>query len=443
MSPEPDRAPPLLPRARQPDTPRPLAGIRVVDLTVAVAGPISTQLLASLGADVIRIETPWGRPRTPATVAPSAAGAAALGDGADAPWNRIPLYNELNQGKRSLILNLLDPQGREVLLDLVECSDVLVENFAPRVMGNFDLEWDVLRERNPGLVFVSMPAFGKEGPLRDRVSYGPGIDAMSGLSWLSGYADEGPLKPGNFYCDQNAGLHTALAVVSALRARERTGRGQTVELAMIEGELQLVADALLDVQFSGREPARMGNAHHCWAPHGVYPAAGDDAWIAIVCRDDQDWASLCAELALDGFDIAADDPRFRTALRRWKHRDALDDLLRGWTSRHEPQALAERLQAGGVPASNVQGARDLLLDPQFLAREAAVTVPHAGVGPSPVPQPAFRLSRTPTPPAKAAPLFAEDNDYVFHTLLRYDRERVRGLIDAGVTSYALMERPPR
>ena len=189
----------MLPEAKlepfAPSSHRPLNGVRVLDLSTAVAGPVAASLLAALGAEVLRVETPWARPMRPASALPY------RGDGPDEPWNREARLNELGNSKRSVALNLTTPDGREVFLDLVEHSDVVLENFSPRVMGNFDLEWDVLHARNPQIVYVAMPAFGKSGPWRDRISYGPGIDAMSGLSWLTGYADGSPLKPGNFYCD--------------------------------------------------------------------------------------------------------------------------------------------------------------------------------------------------------------------------------------------------
>ena len=219
------------------------------------------------------------------------------GDGPDEPWNREARLNELANSKRSVALNLTTAAGREVFLDLVEHSDVVLENYSPRVMGNFGLEWDTLSARNPQIIYVAMPAFGNSGPWRDRISYGPGIDAMSGLSWLTGYADGSPLKPGNFYCDQNAGLHAALSTVAAILARGRVG-GQTVELAMLEGELQLIGEAMVGQQLSGREPTRIGNEHTSAAPHGVYPAKpvldDSDSWIAIACRDDAEWRRCSA-----------------------------------------------------------------------------------------------------------------------------------------------------
>lgn len=428
MLPEPRLAP-------YPDIPadqRPLAGVRVLDMTVAVAGPVATLLLGALGAEVLRIETPWARPRNPTSALPAPA------DAPDEPWNREARLNELANSKRSVALNLARPEGRAVFLDLVDVSDLVIENYSPRVMGNFNLGWEVLHARNPRLIYLRMPAFGASGPWRDRISYGPGIDAMSGLSWLTGYRGGPPLKPGNFYCDQNAGLHAASAALAALRARERDGVGQTVELAMLEGELQLVGDALLAAQLTGREPSRIGNEHTAWAPHGVYPARPSeddpDAWIAVACRNDAEWEAL---LGVWNNADTAHDRRFRTALRRWKQREALDELLGAWTLQFDALELAERLQAAGVPASAVMGARTLLRDPQIAARQAVGALAHPQVGPSPAPQAAYRLSATPAPPKSAAPLFARDTRPVLTELLGYSAEQIDALIAAGVAADTL------
>ncbi len=415
-------------------TRRPLDGVRVLDLTTAVAGPVAALLLGALGAEVLRVETPWARPSRPASALPY------RGEGPDEPWNREARLNELANSKRSVALNLTTDDGRETFLDLVERSDVVLENFSPRVMGNFALEWDVLRERNPQIIYVAMPAFGRSGPLRDRISYGPGIDAMSGLSWLTGYADGSPLKPGNFYCDQNAGVHAAVATVVALMARPRVG-GQTVELAMLEGELQLIGEAMVGQQLSGREPTRMGNEHSSAAPHGVYPAApvlGDaDSWIAIACRTDEEWSAL---LDVWGNASVASNADFATGLRRWKHRAQLDRLLSAWTCDHDPHDLAQRLQAAGAPASPVEGARTLLRDDQVRARQSVGGLAHPQVGLSPAPQAAFRLSATPSPPKNAAPLFAADTVPVLREILGYSAERIEALLASGAASDRLRAR---
>ena len=428
----------MLPEPRltpYPDTPcRPLDGVRVLDLTTAVAGPVAALLLGALGCEVLRIETPWARPAHPASALSH------RGEGPDEPWNREPRLNELANSKRSVALNLTTDAGRDVFLDLVEHSDVVLENYSPRVMGNFGLEWDVLSERNPQIIYVAMPAFGKSGPWRDRISYGPGIDAMSGLSWLTGYTDGSPLKPGNFYCDQNAGLHAALSTVAALMARGRVG-GQTVELAMLEGELQLIGEAMVGQQLSGREPTRMGNEHSSAAPHGVYPTRpvldDPDSWIAIACRNDAEWEAL---LSVWADPSVACDRRFATGLRRWKHRADLDALLREWTPLLDPFDLANRLQTAGVPASPVMGARTLLRDEQVLARQSVGGLEHPQIGLSPAPQAAFRLSDTSSPPKNAAPLFAADTVPVLRDILGYSEERIAELIESGAASDRLRPR---
>jgi len=428
VSPEPQLVP-------YPDSPRrPLTGIRVLDLTTAVAGPVAALLLGALGAEVLRIETPWARPRQPASALPH------RGEVPDEPWNREARLNELANSKRSVALNLTHEEGRAVFLDLVEHADVVLENYSPRVMGNFGLEWDVLSERNPQIIYVAMPAFGKSGPWRDRISYGPGIDAMSGLSWLTGYTDGSPLKPGNFYCDQNAGLHAAVATVAALISRCQVA-GQTVELAMLEGELQLIGEAMVGQQLSGREPTRIGNEHSSAAPHGVYPtqpALGDaDSWIAVACRNDDEWQAL---LTVWQDESVTADRRFATGLRRWRHRAILDQRLRDWTQKFNPFALSERLQEAGVPASPVMGARTLLRDEQVLARQSVGGLQHPQVGLSPAPQAAFRLSETPAPPKNAAPLFAADTVPVLREILGYSEEQIAHLLESGAASDRLRER---
>jgi crotonobetainyl-CoA:carnitine CoA-transferase CaiB-like acyl-CoA transferase len=406
----------------------------VLDLTTAVAGPVASLLLGALGAEVLRIETPWARPRHPASALPHRT------EGPDEPWNREARLNELANSKRSVALNLNHEDGRETFLDLVGHSDVVLENYSPRVMGNFGLEWDVLSARNPDIVYVAMPAFGKSGPWRDRISYGPGIDAMSGLSWLTGYTDGSPLKPGNFYCDQNAGLHAALTAVAAIIARRRIG-GQTVELAMLEGELQLIGEAMVGQQLSGREPTRIGNEHTSAAPHGVYPTqpvlSDPDSWIAIACRNDAEWEAL---LSVWQDESVSSDRRFATGLRRWRNRKDLDILLRKWTMVLDPFELAECLQEAGVPASPVMGARTLLRDEQVLARRSVGGLAHPQLGLSPAPQAAFRLSETPAPPRNAAPLFAADTVPVMQEILGYSEERIAGLLRSGAASDRLQER---
>jgi crotonobetainyl-CoA:carnitine CoA-transferase CaiB-like acyl-CoA transferase len=405
--------------------PRPLAGVRVIDFTNAVAGPTATAVLADLGADVIKVEAPNGRPLNAAGVAP-------LLQGADVPgYDRIMSFNELNHGKRGVVLDLVQAEGRALLLELVRTADVFVENFAPRVLPNLGLDYPTLRAVRPDLILVRMPAFPTDGRLRDRIAYGPGVDAMSGLSHLTGYEGGLPSKPGNFFCDQNAAVHAAFAVLAALRHRDRTGEGQRVELAMIEGEFQLLGDAYIDYAMNGRERIRCGNDQPSMAPHDTFPCADDDGWVAIAVENDQQWQALCRVIARP--DLVA-DPRFDSENDRHANRRALDEPIAGWT-RHLAKRQAEALlREAGIPAAAIVDARELMADPHVIARHGFEFVDVQGVGAAPYPRVAFTLSATPVPIAKAAPRFGEDIDAVFAGLLGLTAARVRGLEAAGLTT---------
>jgi crotonobetainyl-CoA:carnitine CoA-transferase CaiB-like acyl-CoA transferase len=392
----------------RPAGPKPLSGVRVIDFTNAVAGPIASFVLADLGAEVIKVEAPNARPRVAAGTAPLQPGAE------DISYNRIMLYNELNHGKRGISLDVARPEGRDVFLRLAAQSDVVVQNFAPRVMGNLGLDYEGLRAVNPRIILVSMPAFGLDGPYRDRIAYGPGIDAMSGLSHLTGYEDGPPMKPGNFFCDQNAGIHAAFATLAALRHRDRTREGQHVELAMIEGEFQVLADAYLDWTMNGRERMRAGNAHPSMAPHDVFRCQGDDAWVAIAVEDDAQWRALCDVIEAPAL---TKDPRFASAPSRVNNRGTLREPIERWTSARSQYEAQQALQAAGVPTAAVLDALELLADPHVRARAGFEYVEVTGVGATPYPRIAFKLNGTPVPISKGAPGFAEDNDYVFSTLL--------------------------
>lgn len=404
---------------------RPLAGIRVVDFTNAVAGPVASSLLGVLGAEVIKVEAPNGRPR-------HAAGTAPRRDGSDErPWDRMLGFNAFNHGKRSLVLDVTRPEGRDVFVGLVERSDVLVQNFAPRVMPNLGLDYETLSVRHPGLIMLSMPAFGLSGPYRDRGAYGPGVDAMSGLSHLTGYEDGPPMKPGNFFCDQNAAVLTAFAALAALRHRDATGEGQHVELAMIEGEFQIVADALMDFAMNGRERQRAGNDHPWMAPHDTYPCRGEDAWIAIAVETDEQFRALARVI---GKEELAAEPRFATSAARHANRRLLDGPISEWTRRHTHLEAQARLQAAGVPAGAVLNAAELLADPHVRERAGFEYVETPGVGPTPYPRPAFRLSGTPVPLQEPGPAFGGANRYVLEELLGLDGSTIAALYRRGIVA---------
>jgi len=412
---------------------KPLAGVRVLDLTVAVAGPVAAHLLGDLGAEVIRIEPPFARPLAHMDVSPPATGAAG-----SHPHDRIVSYNDLQRSKLGMTLDLSQDSGRDIFLKLAAISDVVIENMAPRVLAQLRIAFDDLRAANERIILVRMPAFGLDGPWRDRVSYGPGIDALSGLAWLTGYPDRGPMNASLYYCDYNAGALAAFATVVALRARDRAAQAQCVELAMLEGELQLVADALLDVQMNTRAPFRRGNVHPTMAPHGVYPCAGHDRWVAIACEDDAQWRALCHAIAQPHL---AQDPRYADVISRVHRRREIDAIVSAWTQNQDPHAAAGILQAAGVPAGAVHDMRDLLHDPQFTARDAIQWTQHPAAGAIPHTRAAFTFEREPVRIETPAPTYAQHLDDVLRDLLHLTPDRIAALEAEGIIRRAPPDQP--
>jgi benzylsuccinate CoA-transferase BbsF subunit len=343
---------------------RPLSGVRVVDLTIVVAGPVGTALLADLGAEVIKVEN---------TVQRQIIGVAPPKREPGEPPRpvRAASFSDLNRGKKGITLNLNLPEARDVLLRLVAVSDVVIDNFSPRVMRNFALEYEDLVRVKPDIIAVSMPAFGRTGPFRDRTSFGPGIDALSGLCHLTGYPDSTPLKPGNYYCDYNAGVLAATAVMAALHHRRRTGKGQFIELAMRDGETQLIGEFVLDYLLNGRVQERSANAHPAMAPHNVYPCSQPDRWVAIEVGSDAEWTALCRAM---GREELASDPRFATALARKANEAEVDRAVAAWTRTKGHIEAMRLLQTAGVAAGAVLTTGDIASDPQYRHRGAFLQV---------------------------------------------------------------------
>lgn len=405
---------------------QPLAGIRVLELGNYIAGPMCGMLLGDMGAEVIKVEEPMSRARTPMHLPKPVEGAP------DHPYNRVVNFNELNRSKRLLSLNVAKDAGRDIYLKLAAQCDVMVENFAPRVVGNLGIDYESVKKVNPGIIYVSMPAFGKTGPYKDRGSYGPGIDAMSGISHLTGYPEGAPGKPANFFCDQNAGLHAAFAILTALRHKRRTGEGQYIEMSMLEGELQAVAPAIMDVTLNGREGNRVGNRHHWYAPHGVYPCAGEDRWAAIAVTSDEQWQALCG--VIGRADLAADRQYTRQADRHARQ-EPLDAAISAWTKDLEPYEVQKRLQAAGVPAGAVLQVDELFSDPQLQHRGSFAWADHPELGPFPHTRTAWISKQGNYGVTPAGPTFGSANDRVLRELLSMSSDEIDELVSAGVTSY--------
>ena len=400
---------------------KPLEGIRVLSFVNALAGPVATFLFGDLGAEVIDIEEPSGRSRRMPPQRPP------LPDVPDRPWNRST--GETSRSKLSFTLDVATPAGREVFLELVTKCDIMIENFSPRVLGKLGVDYEQLVKVKPDIIQVSMSAFGKSGPYRDRTSYGPGIDAMSGLSHLTGYPDRGPGKPGPVLNDYNSAALAVFSALSALLSRRRTGKGQYIEIPMIEAEVHLIADALIDTQFNQREPQRIGSRHPTIAPHNVYPCAGEDHWLAIACRTDAEFRALAEAI---GRPELADDPRYADVLSRKHHEEALDAEIARWTASVEHVEAQDLLQRHGVPAGAGLDMKELVENPHFRSRGLFEEVWNPEIGPVEHMRGPWKFQGTPSPVTVPAPAFGAHNDYVLRELLALPDERIQELESQGI-----------
>ncbi len=413
----------------------PLVGVRVLDLTRVWAGPLAARILADLGADVIRVEAPWGR--GPAGVDASSVMATRYypdNDPGERHWNRIGFENKYALNKRSVALDLTHPGAKAALETLIAGADVLIENYSPRVMPQLGLGEDRLQELNPALIYVTMPGYGRTGPDADRVAYGPMIDGHAGLSSLMGYEGSAGWKGGVAWPDPVAGIHAAAATVAALLARRADPgrRGLTVELSQLETTVHMVGDAVVSAQLTGRNPVPAGNRHPCFAPQGLYRTAGEDRWLALSVTDDTAWAALCREAGLPvGMEaLGRADRQSRAA--------EIDGLVAAWAAELDAVETAGRLQELGVAAAPVTDAAQVLADAHLTARSFFVSVEHPEAGTHPWPRLPVVLSATPATVRRPAPLLGQHNHEVLTALAGLDQATLARLEADG----AVAERPP-
>jgi len=380
----------------------PFEGIRVADLTMMWAGPYATRILAEMGAEVLKIESPsaWDNVRT---LIPQ--------PGAPDPWNSSYYFNDYNRDKKSVTLDLAQEAGRDIFLRLVEHCDVVIENYRADVMDKLGLPYEVLRERRPDLIMVSMAGFGKTGNERDNVGFGPIIEQMAGLASMTGYGDDGmPYKTGISYGDPIAGIAAVGAVALGLIQRRKTGRGVYVDLAQRETMAAQIGEAFVAASLRGEEPVHRGNRSPRYAPQGVYRCTGDDQWIAISVRSDEEWRALAGVIG------ASELSPLTYEERRAKH-DDLDARIEAWTSQQDPQAAMEALQAAGVPAGRVLNTRDIHDDPHLTQRGFWVRLPHPRMHPWRQPRSAWRFVEANPQLRRHAPLFGEHTREVLSELL--------------------------
>ena len=408
----------------------PLTGVRVLDITVVWAGPYCTSFLADLGAEVIRVETintfvPLGRG---SMAHPTEAMLKSLGSFAGGtpdrqpgkrPWNRFPLFNAHARNKRSVTVDLLRPGGMDIFKRLVKISDVFVENNPTETMEKLGISYELLKGEIPEIIMLRMPAYSNDGQYQNYRAFGLHIEGVVGHTLLRGYEDMDPTANSSvLMSDATAGTQGAFAVMAALHYRNRTGKGQSIELSQAENVLPFMGQPFLDYSMNGRSASTIGNRHPS-AVQGCYPCRGDDRWVTITIFGDRDWDALVEVMGSPGW---AGDTKFQDALGRYQRQAEIDRHIVEWTSGRDNYEIMYLLQRAGIAAGPVLDQRDAYRDPHLEERGIFEEVTQEDAGTHRYPGTPYKLSETPMTVRRGPVRLGEDNEYVYKTLLNYSDE---------------------
>jgi CoA:oxalate CoA-transferase len=390
-----------------------LSGIRVIGITNWLSGAYAEQLLADMGAEVIRVERPKA------------------GDDAR---NSPPFYNGEstvylypNRNKKSVTINLKDPAGVDMLKRLVATADVVIENNRPGTLDKLGVGYEVLKEIRPDLVMTSISGFGQTGPYRNLPAYDMNMQAVTGLMSLTGTADGPPLRTGVAISDYLAGLNAAYATLVALMHRAKTGEGQQVDVSLYESAVAVFGTALQDYLLMGKARGRSGNRFGSVAPSNIYPCV--DGWVLITAANDAQWRRLAQ---IPGLAEVLNDPRFNSLTERAGNQDELDRLIECWTQPQTVAAAVAQLTAAGVPGGPVNTIPDLVADSHFKSRGIAVEVEHPTAGPIRLVAAMPKLSVTPGRVLTPPPALGQHNREVFGELLGLGDAELQALAQAGI-----------
>ncbi|MDA0790554.1 MAG: CoA transferase [Proteobacteria bacterium] len=406
---------------------KPLAGIRILDLTHVWAGPLGTRILGDLGAEVLKLEAATARGLRDIPVVQG--GQYPGGDPGTEHWNRQGFFNKLNRNKRGICIDLKAAAGKRLFLALVAESDVVIENFSATAMNRLGLGYEAMREANPQIIYVAMPGFGTSGPYSDFVAFGPSVEPMSGLTALMGYNDKELRNTAMALPDAIAGVTAAAAVVTALAQRKASGEGQYVDLPLHEAAISLLGEKYIETQLTGKPPAVTGNQNRSFAPQGVYPCAGDNQWLAIACPDEATWSNFAL---FSGIDKAG----FANMAARLRHQDQLDDAIAEFTVNRDKHELMVQLQQAGVPAGAVMTTPEFMADPQVTERDYFVELGGDHIETLPYPGSPVRFDGERATEWRRAPRLGEHNDEVLRQLLNLSDDEIQKLKDDGVIANA-------
>ena len=388
-----------------------LDGIRVIDVTQAMAAPFCTLNLADMGADVIKVEPPGGED---------------MRRGAASKNGHAGTFLAMNRNKRGITVDLKRPEGVEIVRRLVKTADVLVQNYRPGVAGRLGIAYEDLKPINPRLIYCSISGFGMTGPYAPRGGYDLIAQGMSGIMSVTGDENGAPAKAGLPVCDLSAGLFGAYGILCALEARERTGEGQLVDTSLLEAAVALTVWEATETWVTGRAPRALGSAHRLAAPYQALRAS--DGWFTVGANNDKLFDAFCR--AIGRTDLLA-DARFAGSRERMRHREALIPLIEKTTAQAPRAHWLARLDAAGVPAGSINNYPEALSDPQTLAREMVVELDHPGAGRVNALGVAVKLSDTPGAVDRPAPLLGEHNVEIL-TELGYSETEQRTLAETQV-----------
>ncbi len=377
------------------------------------AGPYLATMLGDMGAEVIKIET---RSRIDSMrLSP---------DNLDKEPDRDPWFHSGVRNQRSVTLDMEQPRAIPLLKDLIKMSDIVIENFAPRVMKNHGLDYAELAKIKPDIIMVSLPATGHSGPLRDAQTYGPSLTGLAGVDGLVGYYGERVLGLQQAYADVNSALHGAFTVLAALYYRKRTGKGQFIEMAQLEAVVGIAGEAVMEYVVNGKVLGTMGNYYPTMCPHNNYRCAEEDRWVSIAVKTEDEWQAFCRAI---GDPPWTGDAKFADRYQRQNHRQEMDRLITEWTSQRTYYEATEILQQHGVAAAPCLDTEGRFFDPHLQDRKTYLEVDHPTTGTDFIANSAWAMSDNPTEIRYRSPLLGEHNSYVFKELLRLSDEEIAQL----------------
>jgi benzylsuccinate CoA-transferase BbsF subunit len=393
----------------------------IVTTNWAMVGPLTLKFFADYGATVVRVET-TNRPCVTRTSSPFA--------GKKAGLNRSGYFNHFSANMLGMTITMTNPDGIKLFKELVAKADIVMENFTPGIMDKWGLGYEELKKVKPDLIMVRQNGFGTAGPYRNLAAFGMILAAIAGIPNFIGWPDGGPLPVGvGAYTDCISPRYASAAVIAALDYRDRTGKGQLIDLSQFETALSFVLPGLLDASVNDREPARKGNKNDLAAPHNVYACKGDERWCTVAVMTDDQWKILCKamnqpELATDG--------RFDTLAQRKEHEKELDEIMGNWTMNFSPEEVMMLLQKEGVPSGIVSNAADLYEDPQLRHRGLFWPLEHPEMGTFTHLGSSFQMSKTPPVATRPSPCIGEHNEYVITKILGKTDDEFVELLASGV-----------